>query len=75
MSENQEGSLFIEVTDRESATVNGGSITSGVIGAKSNSETHNSSSDGLTMLFFLPPPSQLYQYNPNDYRPYPTLVV
>ncbi|MEG4392003.1 secretion protein HlyD [Microcoleus sp. BROC3] len=68
MSENQQNSLFIELSDRESATVSGGSITSGVSGA-------NSSSDDLNMLFFLPQPSQLYQYNPNDYRPYKTLVV
>ncbi|MEG4068417.1 secretion protein HlyD [Microcoleus sp. Pol11C2] len=73
MSENQQGSLFIEVTDGESATVNGGSITSGVSGAKNNSETDNSSSYGLNMLFFLPEPSQLYLYNPR--RPYKTLVV
>ena len=52
MSENQQGSLFIEVTDGESATVNGGSITSGVSGAKSNSDTDNSSSYGLNMLVF-----------------------
>ncbi|MEG4858662.1 secretion protein HlyD [Microcoleus sp. K1-B6] len=75
MSENQQGSLFIGVTDGESATVNGGSITSGVSGAKSNSETHNSSSDGLTMLFFLPQPSQLYLYDPSRDRGYKTLVV
>ncbi|MEG4085046.1 secretion protein HlyD [Microcoleus sp. POL10_C6] len=75
MSENQEGSLFIELTDGESATVNGGSITSGVSGAKSNSETDNSRREGLTMLFFLPQPSQLYLYNPNLDRGYKTLVV
>ncbi|MEG4054718.1 MULTISPECIES: secretion protein HlyD [unclassified Microcoleus] len=75
MSENQQGSLFIEVTDGESATVNGGNITSGVSGAKSNSETDNSSREGLTMLFFLPQPSQLYLYDPSRDRPYPTLVV
>lgn len=75
MSENQQGSLFIEVTDGESATVNGGSMTSGVSGAKSNSETDNSSSYGLNMLFFLPPPSQLYLYDPSRARPYKTLVV
>ncbi|AFZ08013.1 secretion protein HlyD [Oscillatoria nigro-viridis PCC 7112] len=63
MSENQQGSLFIELTDRESATVSGGSITSG-----------NSSSDDLNMLFFLPP-NQLYLYDPNSHRPYKTLVV
>lgn len=74
MSENQQPSLFTEVTDRESATVSGGSITSGVSGANSSSETDNSSSYGLNMLFFLPPPNQLYQYNPNE-RPYKTLVV
>ncbi|MEG4215570.1 secretion protein HlyD [Microcoleus sp. Pol14C6] len=75
MSENQQGSLFIEVTDGESATVNGGNITSGVSAVKSNSETDNSSSYGLNMLFFLPPPSQLYLYDPNSHRPYKTLVV
>lgn len=75
MSENPQNSLFIEVTDGESATVNGGSITSGVSGAKSNSETDNSISDGLTMLFFLPQPSQLYLYDPSRHRPYKTLVV
>ncbi|MEG5066590.1 secretion protein HlyD [Microcoleus sp. B3-A4] len=75
MSENQEGSLFIEVTDGESATVNGGSITTGVSGAKSNSETDNSSNYGVNLLFFLPQPSQLYQYNPNSDRTYRTLVV
>jgi len=69
MSENQQGSLFIEVTDRESATVSGGSITSG------NSSGGNSSSDDLNMLFFLPPPNQLYLYDPNSHRPYKTLVV
>ncbi|MEG4107294.1 secretion protein HlyD [Microcoleus sp. S13_C5] len=70
MSENQQGSLFIEVTDRESATVSGGSITSGsgVSGA-------NSSSDDLNMLFFLPQPSQLYLYDPRRALPYKTLVV
>ncbi|MEG4579781.1 secretion protein HlyD [Microcoleus sp. MON1_C5] len=75
MSENQPNSLFMELTDGESATVNGGSITSGVSGAKSNSETDNSSSYRLNILFFLPPPSQLYQYNPNDYRTFKTLMV
>ena len=75
MSENPQNSLFMELTDGESATVNGGNITSGVSGAKSNSETDNSSSYGLNMLFFLPPPSQLYQYNPKDYRTFKTLVV
>ncbi|MEP6518078.1 secretion protein HlyD [Microcoleus vaginatus] len=75
MPENQQGSLFIEVTDGESATVNGGSITSGVSGAKSNSETDNSSSYRLNMLFFLPQPSQLYLYDPRRAIPYKTLVV
>ncbi|MEG3900052.1 MULTISPECIES: secretion protein HlyD [unclassified Microcoleus] len=67
MSKNQQDSLFTELTDRESATVSGGSITSGVSGANS--------SDGLNMLFFLPQPSQLYLYDPSRARPYKTLVV
>ncbi|MEG4037357.1 secretion protein HlyD [Microcoleus sp. S36b_A4] len=75
MSKNQPASLFIEVTDGESATVNGGNITSGVSGAKSNSKTDNSSREGLTMLFFLPQPSQLYLYDPSRERGYKTLVV
>ncbi|EGK85280.1 secretion protein HlyD [Microcoleus vaginatus PCC 9802] len=75
MSENQQDSLFMELTDGESATVNGGSITSGVGGAKSNSETDNTSSYRLNMLFFLPPASQFYQYNPKDYRTFKTIVV
>jgi len=75
MSENQQNSLFMELTDRESATVSGGSITGGVSGAKSNSQTDNSSSDGLNMLFFLEQPSQFYLYDPSRARPYKTLVV
>jgi hypothetical protein len=74
MPKNQQPSLLTELTDRESATVSGGSISSGVSGANSNSETENSSRDGATMLFFLPP-SQLYLYDPNRARPYKTLVV
>ena len=75
MSKNQQPSLFTELTDQESATVSGGSITSGVSGANSNSETENSSRDGVTMLFFLQQPSQFYLYDPNRARPYKTLVV
>ncbi len=75
MSENQQDSLFTELTDRESATVSGGSITSGVSGANSNTETDNSSSYHLNMLFFLQEPSQLYLYDPSRARPYKTLVV
>ncbi len=75
MSDNQQDSLFTELTDRESATVSGGSITSGVNGANSNSAIENSSSDGVNMLFFLPQPSQLYLYDPIRDRPYKTLVV
>ena len=68
MSKNQQDSLFTELSDRESATVSGGSIISGVSSA-------NSSSDGLNMLLFLPQPSQLYLYDPSRARPYKTLVV
>ena len=75
MPKNQQPSLLTELTDRESATVSGGSITSGVSGTNSNSETENSSSVGATMLFFLPKPSQFYLYDPSRNRPYKTLVV
>lgn len=75
MPKNQPHSFFTELTDGESATVSGGSITSGVSGANSNSETENSSRDGATMLFFLQPPSQFYLYDPSRNRPYKTLVV
>ena len=75
MPKNQPHSFLTGLTDRESATVSGGSITSGVSGAYSNSETQNSSRDGATMLFFLPQPSQFYLYDPSRDRPYKTLVV
>ncbi|MBW3584889.1 MAG: secretion protein HlyD [Cyanobacteria bacterium 0813] len=75
MSEHQQNSLFTELTDGESASVSGGSITSDVSGANSNSETDNSSSYGLNLLFFLPQPSQFYLYDPSRARPYKTLVV
>jgi len=75
MPENIQDSLFTELTDRESATVSGGSITSGLNGAKSSSNSANSSSDGINLLFFIPQPSQLYLYDPMRDRPYKTLVV
>ena len=75
MSDNQQDSLFTELTDRESATVSGGSITSGVNGSSSNSNSANSSSNGVNLLFFIPQPSQLYLYDPSRDRPFKTLVV
>ncbi len=75
MPKNQAHSFFTELTEGESATVSGGSITSGVSGAYSNSETENSSRERATMLFFLPQPSQFYLYDPSRNRPYKTLVV
>ena len=75
MPENLQDSLFTELTDRESATVSGGSITSGLNGANSSSNSANSSSDGINLLFFIPQPSQLYLYDPMRDRPYKTLVV
>ncbi len=75
MLENQQDSLFTELNDRESGTVSGGSTTSGFSSANSNSQTKNSSSDGVNMLFFVPQPSQLYLYDPIRDRPYKTLVV
>jgi len=75
MPKNQPPSFFTELTDPESATVSGGSISSGVSGANCNSKTENSSRDGVNMLFFLPQPSQFYLYDPIRDRPYKTLVV
>ena len=75
MPKNQPHSFFTELSDGDSATVSGGSITSGVSGANCNSQTENSSRDGATMLFFLPQPSQFYLYDPSRARPYKTLVV
>ncbi|MBE9188394.1 secretion protein HlyD [Microcoleus sp. LEGE 07076] len=71
MPENQHNLLFTELTERESATVSGGSITSG---ANSNSETEKASND-LNMLFFVPQPNQLFLYDPSRSRPYKTLIV
>ncbi|MBE9122907.1 secretion protein HlyD [Tychonema sp. LEGE 07199] len=74
MPENQQNSFFTELTERESATVSGGSPTSGVSSNNSNSGSANSSND-LNMLFFMPQPNQLYLYDPNRSRPYKTLIV
>jgi hypothetical protein len=67
MPDNQQKSLFAELTDLESRTVSGGSITSGFSSANSNSEPKNSSSNGVN--------SQLFLYDPIRLRPYKTLVV
>jgi hypothetical protein len=81
MPENQQDSLFTELTDTESATVSGASITSGVrgisgiSGIRSNSDATKGNSGGVNTLFFIPQPSQLYMYDPNRQRPYKTLVV
>jgi hypothetical protein len=77
MSENQRESLFTELTNAESSTVSGASITSGVSGidSNSNSDATKSNSGGLNMLFFVPQPGQLYMYDPNRQRPYKTLMV
>jgi hypothetical protein len=78
MTKNYQDSLFTELTDAESATVNGGSITNGISDTNSdiNSDIKiNGSSEGINMLFFVPPSSQLYMYDPSRARPYKTLVV
>ncbi|WP_293148130.1 MULTISPECIES: secretion protein HlyD [unclassified Microcoleus] len=75
MPDNQQNSLFTELTDRESGTVSGGSTTSGFSSYNSNSDTKNSSSNGVNTLFFVPQPSQLFLYDPIRNRPYKTLVV
>jgi len=75
MLENQQDSLFTELTDAESATVSGASITGGVSGMSSNSDASNISGYGINTLLFVPQPGQLYMYDPNRQRPYKTLVV
>ena len=78
MTRNYQNSLFTELTDAESATVNGGSVINGISGSNSdiNGDINiNSSSQGLNMLFFVPQPGQLYMYDPSRARPYKTLVV
>jgi hypothetical protein len=75
MPDNQQDSLFTELTDRESATVSGGSTSSGVSSGNTNSESKNSSSNGVNTLFFVPQPSQLFLFDPSRDRPYKTLVV
>ena len=74
MSDNQQNSLFTELTDRESGMVSGGSAISGFSSANSNSDTKNSS-NGINTLFFVPQPSQLFLYDPMRDRPFKTLVV
>ncbi len=74
MTKNYQDSLFTELTDAESATVSGGSITNGI--SDNNSDINiNTSSEGINMLLLMPPASQLYMYDPSRARPYKTLVV
>ena len=78
MTRNYQNSLFTELTDAESATVNGGSVINGISGSNSdiNGDINiNGSSQGLNMLFFVPQPGQLYMYDPSRARPYKTLMV
>lgn len=74
MTKNYQNSLFTELTNAESATVNGGSITNGISGSNSDINI-NGSSQGINTLFFVPQPGQLYMYDPSRDRPYKTLVV
>ncbi len=78
MTKNYQDSLFTELTDAESATVSGGSITNGISDSNSdiNSDINiNRSGQGINTLFFVPQPGQLYIYDPIRQRPYKTLVV
>jgi hypothetical protein len=74
MPENPQGSLFTELTDRESAAVSGASISGCVSGASSTYGTTNSD-QGTQSLFLLPNSRQFYIYDPTRARPYKTLVV
>lgn len=78
MTKNYQDSLFIELTDAESATVNGAGTINGISDSNSdiNSDINiNGGSEGINMLFLVPPSSQLYMYDPSRTRPYKTLVV
>lgn len=77
MLNNQQTSLFTELTDAESATVSGASNTSGTSGisGSTNSITTKNNGEEFKMLFVLPEPNQLYMYNPSRQRSYKTLVV
>ena len=78
MTRNYQNSLFTELTDAESATVNGGSVINGISGSNSDINGDikiNGTSQGLNMLFFVPQPGQLYMYDPSRARPYKTLMV
>ncbi|MEZ2277204.1 MAG: secretion protein HlyD [Microcoleus sp.] len=75
MFENQQHSLFTELTDAESATVSGGNRSSGVSDLDSNSDASNSNADDINSFFFVPDVSQLYMYDPSRQRPYKTIVV
>ena len=75
MPDNQQKSLFAELTDLESRTVSGGSITSGFSSAHSNSEPKNSSRNAVTTLFCVPPPRQLLLSDPLSLRPYNPLLA
>ncbi|WP_341735028.1 secretion protein HlyD [Microcoleus sp. EPA2] len=75
MFENQQHSLFTELTDAESATVSGGNRSSGVSDIDINSDASNSNADDINTLLFVPDISQLYMYDPSRQRPYKTIVV
>ncbi|MFM9267737.1 secretion protein HlyD [Tychonema sp. BBK16] len=78
MTKNHQDSLFTELADAESATVNGAGTLNGISDSNSdiNSDINiNDSSKGINLLFFVPPSSQLYMYDPSHSRPYKTLVV
>lgn len=75
MLKNQQDSLFTELTDAESATVSGAALTSGLGDFKINSDRSNTSEDGVNTLLFVPPPNQLFLYDPMRQRTYKTIVV
>jgi hypothetical protein len=78
MSENQQYSLFTELTDRESATVSGASFSVGIGDFKGHSSKINDSNANNAenkILFGLPKSGQFYIYDPTRARPFKTLVV
>ncbi|MGL5060432.1 MAG: secretion protein HlyD [Microcoleus sp.] len=78
MSHNQQNSLFTELTDRESATVSGASMSCGIgvfKGSSSQINDANATDAGKEILFTLPKSGQFYIYDPTRSRPFKTLVV
>ncbi|MCU0542677.1 MAG: secretion protein HlyD [Oscillatoriaceae cyanobacterium Prado104] len=78
MSDNQQDSLFTELTDREAATVSGASITGGIgiiNGAGSNNDDTDRIDGGNQIIFMLPNSGKFFIYDPTRSRSFKTIVI